>query len=134
MLFGSEGIFILQHSTTIQWREDDNEPKLLVIFPVSKYRCNTQEIRKHSSCCCTVSLLLSAQEMGSEIYGFVSSCFIASLLFSPLPGALASLPHSGSKGTCWDFSEGACDLSENNIIHHDRFVDSPEECQVNLVH
>ena len=133
MLFGSEGIFILQHSTTIQWREDDNKPKLLVIFPVSKYRCNTQEIRKHSPCYC------STKDMGRDINDFVSSslrrsCFIASLLFSPLPGALASLPRSGSKGTCWDFSEGACDLSENNIIHHDRFVDSPEECQVNLVH
>ena len=65
--------------------------------------------------------------------GFVSSsliknCFVASLLFSLLLGTLAS----ASKGTCSDFSEGACDLSENNIIDHDRFVDSPEECQVNL--
>jgi len=60
----------------------------------------------------------------------IEKCFIASLLFSSLPGTLASVSLSGSKGTCQDFSEAACDLSENNIIHHDSFVDSPAECQV----
>ena len=62
----------------------------------------------------------------------IGKCFIASLLASSLPGTLASVSLSGSKGTCQDFSEGSCNLSENNIIHHDRFVDSPAECQVNI--
>merc|ERR1712142_588971 len=38
-------------------------------------------------------------------------------------------PLCGSTGACWDFTEGACDLSEMNILDHDRFVDSPGECQ-----
>ena len=54
---------------------------------------------------------------------------LVSLLFL---STASSSPLSGSKGACWDFSEGACDLSENNILDHDRFVDSPGECQVPL--
>jgi len=64
------------------------------------------------------------------VSSLIGKCSIASLLLSSLPGTLASLSLSGSKDTCQDFSEGACDLSENNIIHHDSFVDSPAECQV----
>merc|ERR1712012_571244 len=30
---------------------------------------------------------------------------------------------------CGDFVEGACDLSEYNIIEHNRYTDTPKECQ-----
>merc|ERR1712130_699606 len=43
---------------------------------------------------------------------------VVSLLFL---SKASSSPLSGSKG--------ACDLSEMNILDHDRFVDSPGECQ-----
>merc|ERR1711936_1559051 len=32
-------------------------------------------------------------------------------------------------GSCGDFLEGACDLSEDNIIGHDRFTPTAGECQ-----
>ena len=33
------------------------------------------------------------------------------------------------QGVCGDFLEGACDLSENNILDHNRYTDTPAECQ-----
>merc|ERR1711963_26226 len=33
------------------------------------------------------------------------------------------------RAVCGDFVEGACDLSEYNIIEHDRYTDTPRECQ-----
>merc|ERR1711872_649586 len=33
------------------------------------------------------------------------------------------------RAVCGDFVEGACDLSEYNIIEHDRHTDTPKECQ-----
>merc|ERR1711936_249258 len=33
------------------------------------------------------------------------------------------------RAVCGDFVEGACDLSEYNIIEHNRYTDTPEECQ-----
>ena len=34
------------------------------------------------------------------------------------------------RAVCGDFVEGACDLSEYNIIEHNRYTDTPKECQV----
>ena len=34
------------------------------------------------------------------------------------------------RSVCGDFVEGACDLSEYNIIEHNRYTDTPEQCQV----
>ena len=34
------------------------------------------------------------------------------------------------RAVCGDFVEGACDLSEYNIIDHNRYTDTPEQCQV----
>jgi len=34
-----------------------------------------------------------------------------------------------SKGVCGDFAEGACELSEDNILDHDRFTNTAGECQ-----
>ena len=31
---------------------------------------------------------------------------------------------------CEDFTTGACDLSESNIVDHNRVTDTPGECQV----
>ena len=31
---------------------------------------------------------------------------------------------------CADFTSGACDLSESNIVDHNRFTNTPGECQV----
>merc|ERR1712228_208995 len=33
------------------------------------------------------------------------------------------------RAVCGDFVEGACDLSEYNIIDHNRYTDTPEQCQ-----
>merc|ERR1712210_393116 len=33
------------------------------------------------------------------------------------------------RSVCGDFVEGACDLSEYNIIEHNRYTDTPRECQ-----
>merc|ERR1712110_744705 len=33
------------------------------------------------------------------------------------------------RSVCGDFVEGACDLSEYNIIDHNRYTDTPEQCQ-----
>ena len=35
-----------------------------------------------------------------------------------------------NQGVCGDFLEGACDLSENNILDHNRYTNTPAECQV----
>ena len=51
----------------------------------------------------------------------------SSLLPAVMNELLLLLP---TRGSCVDFSEGACDLSENNIVGHDRFTDTPAECQV----
>merc|ERR1719187_72280 len=52
---------------------------------------------------------------------------------SPLPLLLLLSSTSSSpfspKGSCEDFTEGACQLSENNIVGHDRHTDSPKACQ-----
>ena len=32
--------------------------------------------------------------------------------------------------SCADFTSGACELSETNIVEHNRFTNSPGECQV----
>ena len=37
------------------------------------------------------------------------------------------------RAVCGDFVEGACDLSEYNIIDHNRYTDTPEQCQVVMV-
>merc|ERR1712037_423244 len=34
-----------------------------------------------------------------------------------------------TKGVCGDFLEGACDLSENNILDHNRYTETPAQCQ-----
>merc|ERR1712227_392882 len=57
-------------------------------------------------------------------------------LFLPLAFSSASplslsepLREAFTKGVCGDFLEGACDLSENNILDHNRFTDTPAGCQ-----
>jgi len=40
---------------------------------------------------------------------------------------------TASAGTCSDFEEAACELTENNIVGHDRFTNSPGECQAKCV-
>merc|ERR1719508_386466 len=47
---------------------------------------------------------------------------VAILLFCVTTAALA--------GSCYDFEEAACELSENNIVGQDRFTNTPDECQV----
>merc|ERR1712215_212356 len=41
----------------------------------------------------------------------------------------SALIASASSWSCNDFAEGACDLSEDNIVGHDRFTDTAAECQ-----
>jgi len=42
---------------------------------------------------------------------------------------IPALIDSASVLSCGDFLEGACDLSEDNIVGHDRYTDSPAKCQ-----
>ena len=37
------------------------------------------------------------------------------------------------RSVCGDFVEGACDLFEYNIIDHNRYTDTPEQCQVVMI-
>ena len=46
-------------------------------------------------------------------------------LFSSTSSSVAQ-----ERSVCGDFVEGACDLSEHNIIDYDRHTETPEECQV----
>merc|ERR1711892_1433086 len=46
------------------------------------------------------------------------------LLISSYTGSAAP-----AVGSCGDFLEGACDLSEDNIVSHDRFTNTAAECQ-----
>ena len=84
-----------------------------------------------------------------------ASCFSAVLLLSPIAylslspwkkGAMRTMLLSSlfllssfsttfsspvdERAVCGDFVEGACDLSEYNIIEHNRYTDTPKECQV----
>ena len=84
------------------------------------------------NCAARHTMMLRDQNTSNYSFSLSSSLsiekwLIISLLFT---STACNPPLSGSKGACWDFTEGACDLSETNIIDHDRFVDSPEECQV----
>merc|ERR1711915_361739 len=42
---------------------------------------------------------------------------------------IPALIDSAAVFTCGDFLEGACQLSEDNIVGHDRYTDSPAKCQ-----
>ena len=51
-------------------------------------------------------------------------------LFSFVFFAPTSSTPVDERSVCGDFVEGACDLSEYNIIEHNRYTDTPEQCQV----
>ena len=126
-----------------------NGPKKLSLdihFHQQKYTClekvlfRMRKIRQLSFYCtvsafnCAARHTMMLRDQNTSNYSFslssslsIEKWLIISLLFT---STACNPPLSGSKGACWDFTEGACDLSETNIIDHDRFVDSPEECQV----
>ena len=126
-----------------------NGPKKLSLdihFHQQKYTClekvlfRMRKIRQLSFYCtvsafnCAARSTMMLRDQNTSNYSFslssslsIEKWLIISLLFT---STACNPPLSGSKGACWDFTEGACDLSETNIIDHDRFVDSPEECQV----
>merc|ERR1712013_374813 len=58
--------------------------------------------------------------------GVVKMFLNSLLLFSSSVYLTQGAPAAGS---CGDFLEGACDLSEDNIIGHDRFTPTAGECQ-----
>ena len=74
-----------------------------------------------SHCAAWHMMMQRDRNVSSSSYSLISLLFLSIASSSPL------------KGACWDFTEGACDLSEHNILDHDRFVDSPEECQVAII-
>ena len=51
-------------------------------------------------------------------------------LFSFVFFAPTSSTPVDERSVCGDFVEGACDLSEYNIIEHNRYTNTPKECQV----
>ena len=53
-----------------------------------------------------------------------------SLLLSASLATLVSASPLKTTYTCADFTTGACDLSETNIVDKNRFTDTPGECQV----
>ena len=76
-----------------------------------------------------VSLLFLSKASSSPLSGSKGACCAFHLTNICLKSQNQEI---FSKGACWDFTEGACDLSEMNILDHDRFVDSPGECQVDI--
>ena len=52
------------------------------------------------------------------------------LLLLPIFFSPTSSNPLDERSVCGDFVEGACDLSEYNIVDHDRHTDTPEQCQV----
>ena len=50
-----------------------------------------------------------------------------SLYLSVSLATLVSASPFKTTNTCADFTAGACDLSETNIVDHNRFTDTPEE-------
>merc|ERR1711936_1286755 len=51
------------------------------------------------------------------------------LLLLPVFFSPTSSSPVDERSVCGDFVEGACDLSEYNIIDHNRYTDTPEQCQ-----
>merc|ERR1711874_164578 len=45
------------------------------------------------------------------------------------PLLLLCLAHKALSYSCSNFTEAACELTENNILAHDRFTDTPGACQ-----
>ena len=54
---------------------------------------------------------------------FLSVCLATLVLASPFK----------TTNNCADFTSGACDLSETNIVEHNRFTNTPGECQVGFI-
>ena len=133
---------ILRFGSDLQWSQKGVSGYSFSPTKVHMFRESTVSNEKDKTAFyCTVSafncaarhtMMLRDQNTSNYSFSLSSSLsiekwLIISLLFT---STACNPPLSGSKGACWDFTEGACDLSETNIIDHDRFVDSPEECQV----
>ena len=79
-----------------------------------------------------------ANEKEKEEHPILFSFSVVKYLFCDmyslyLPVSLATLVSASpfkTTNTCADFTAGACDLSETNIVEHNRFTDTPGECQV----
>ena len=52
------------------------------------------------------------------------------LLLLPIFFSPTSSSPVDERSVCGDYVEGACDLSEYNIVDHNRYTDTPEQCQV----
>merc|ERR1711890_47455 len=66
--------------------------------------------------------------MGVEVRMWIHlPLLLLSLLLLLLP---SPSPSPVLTGTCEEFTEAACELSENNIVGQNRFTNSPGECQV----
>ena len=140
--FLSKDVRILRFGSDLQWSQKVVSGYSFSPTKVHMFRESTVSNEKDKTAFyCTVSAFICAarhtmmlRDQNTSNYSFSLSSslsmekwLIISLLFT---STACNPPLSGSKGACWDFTEGACDLSETNIIDHDRFVDSPEECQV----
>ena len=140
--FLSKDVRILRFGSELQWSQKGVSGYSFSPTKVHMFRESTVSNEKDKTAFyCTVSafncaarhtMMLRDQNTSNYSFSLSSSLsiekwLIISLLFT---STSCNPPLSGSKGACWDFTEGACDLSETNIIDHDRFVDSPEECQV----
>merc|ERR1711988_23665 len=60
--------------------------------------------------------------------GAMRTLLLSSILFLLSFSSTFSSPVD-ERAVCGVFVEGACDLSEYNIIEHDRHTDTPKECQ-----
>ena len=67
-----------------------------------------------------LSLLLFGLYL-NEVYSFTCSDFVVRTDIES---------HLLLRFLCILYKEGACELSENNIVAHDRFTNTPQECQI----
>ena len=74
---------------------------------------------------CSVTYHLSQTQSSFGEVDTMKTILLFLFLFSSTSSSVVE-----ERSVCGDFVEGACDLSEDNIIDYDRHTETPEECQV----
>ena len=84
-------------------------------------------IRRLPMTCCQVRCHLSSQTQSNkgQVYTMTTTLLFLFFFFSFSSSSVVK-----DRPVCGDFVEGACDLSEHNIIDYDRHTDTPQECLV----
>ena len=120
--------------STIFAFEDDAQPLTylkctchsLILFSVVALD-KSLAIRGSPMTCCQVQCHLSSQTQSNkgQVYTMTTTLLFLFFFFSFASSSVVKEPP-----VCGDFVEGACDLSEHNIIDYNRHTETPEKCQV----